>query len=278
MSPNRFLVVVRAGDDSLHPQWTHDLATRDWDLAVSYYGDHPERYRDAGATRIDGKGLKWIGLHDFFTRDAFWQRYDFIWCPDDDLAITQDGISRLFASMAALGLLLAQPALSWASHYSHAVTVRHPSFKVRMTDFVEIMAPCFERRFLEACLPTMRACQSGWGLDWVWPRLQPQGTQRCAVLDDVEMTHTRPVGGPTYARLRQMGIDPRAELAAVTQPFGIAPETRPQVLAAIDHQGNRLDGADAAAAAVIRDTMAGDWAAFRHSRRRMRRPDLARTA
>ena len=138
-------MIVRAGDASLHPQWTRDLATRDWDLVVSYYGDDPGRYRDAGTMRIDDKGLKWIGLHDLLARDAFWQRYDYIWCPDDDLAIAQDGVSRLFASMVELKLRLAQPALSWASHYSHAVTVRHPSFKVRMTNFVEIMAPCFDR-------------------------------------------------------------------------------------------------------------------------------------
>ncbi len=265
-------MVVRAGDDSLHPHWTQDLATRDWDLVVSYYGDDPGRFRDDGTTRIDGTGLKWSGLHDLLSRDAFWQRYDFIWCPDDDLAIAQDGVSRLFASMAQLELRLAQPALSWASHYSHAVTVRHPSFKVRMTNFVEIMAPCFDRGFLEACLPTFRECQSGWGLDWVWPRLQPHGAQRCGIIDNVEMTHTRPVGGPTYARLRQMGIDPRSELAAVMQKFGIATDARPLVLAAIDHQGGALDGADAAAAAVIRASMASDWAEFRRMRSRRNGP------
>ncbi len=266
MPANRFLVVVRAGDASLHPPWTRNLATRDWDLVVSYYGDDPGRYRDAGTTRIDGKGLKWNGLHELLAGAAFWQRYDYIWCPDDDLAIDQDGISRLFATMARLGLRLAQPALSWTSHYSHAVTVRHPSFKVRMTDFVEIMGPCFERSFLEACLPTFRECQSGWGLDRIWPHLLTRGARHCAIIDDVEMTHTRPVGGPTYARLRQMGIDPRAELVAVVHKFGIAADARPRVVAAIDCEGNALDGADAVAAATIHDAIAGDWATFKRMR------------
>src|SRR5947209_7377435 len=39
---NRFLVIVRAGDESLHPQWTDSLATRGWDLAVSYFGTDAE--------------------------------------------------------------------------------------------------------------------------------------------------------------------------------------------------------------------------------------------
>src|SRR3954453_18440947 len=93
---NRFLVIVRAGDESLHPRWTDSLATRGWDLAVSYYGADPRRFRDPGQTRFDDAGLKWQALHALLTRDEFWRRYDYIWFPDDDLAAEQAGISELF--------------------------------------------------------------------------------------------------------------------------------------------------------------------------------------
>jgi hypothetical protein len=53
------LVVVRAGDSSLHPTWLPASGHRNWDLLVSYIGDDPENFRVPAVTRIDGKGPKW---------------------------------------------------------------------------------------------------------------------------------------------------------------------------------------------------------------------------
>jgi hypothetical protein len=265
-SPNRFLVVVRAGDGSLHPHWTSQLATRNWDLVVSYYGDDPVRYRNNGERRVDTKGLKWPGLYDFFMTDEAWRRYDYIWLPDDDLAVEQDAVAEFFDIVSQLRLPLAQPALSWQSYYSHRVTIRHPSFRVRLTDFVEIMAPCFERGFLEACLPTFRESHSGWGLDWMWPRLLPDNDRRCGVIDAVEMTHTRPLGGPTYAKLREMNINPRTEVKTIMKRLGIRLDTSPQVLGAIDSLGNVLDASRPDEALVLDEQMTHDWAAFKAAR------------
>src|SRR2546423_553078 len=41
----RNLVIVRAGDTSLHENWLAGPVDRNWDLIVSYYGDDPERFR-----------------------------------------------------------------------------------------------------------------------------------------------------------------------------------------------------------------------------------------
>ncbi len=267
-APNRFLVVARAGDQSLHPQWTSALSERDWDLVVSYFDDDPHRFRDAGEIRIDDKGHKWPALHALLSRANFWRRYDYIWFPDDDLAADQASISELFRKAAGFGLMLAQPALSWTSYFSHPITIRHPSFRIRMTDFVEIMAPCFERSFLDACLPTFRESVSGWGIDRLWPRLLPLNTRRCAIIDDVEVTHTRPVGGPTYDKLREQGISARAEYQALLRKHGIPPDTRPRVTAAIDGRDNFLDGSLMNDAAILRELLARDWSAFQAARER----------
>jgi hypothetical protein len=261
-TPNRFLVIVRAGDQSLHPEWTSDLATRNWDLVVSYFGNDPDRYRDAGEIRIDDKGLKWAGLHALLTRDDFWRAYDYVWLPDDDLAIDQAAISALFATMDAMHLALAQPALSWTSHFSHPVTMHYPSFRVRMTNFVEIMAPCFDRRFLDTCLPTFRDTLSGWGLDWLWPRLLPDDSLQCAIIDLATATHTRPVGGPSYDKLREAGIVPQDERAALMRRHGIPADIRFRVVGAVDARGNRLDASRPADKASIGAMLAHDWAAF----------------
>lgn len=269
----RFLVIVRAGDRSLHPQWTSSLVTRDWDLVVSYFGDDPHRYRDAGELRIDDKGPKWPGIHVLLSRDGFWRDYDYIWLPDDDLAVTQAAISTLFAVTASRDLALTQPALSWSSFYSHPVTIRRPSFRLRLTDFVENMAPCFRRDSLEICLPTMGHNLSGWGLGSVWPRLLGDGSSRVAIIDDVTVTHTRPVGGPNYATLRAAGISPQAEMDALLSTYGIRYDD-PQVLAAVDRDGHLLSRADPGDARSLKQRLRSDWRDFLDSRRRLDMPAL----
>ena len=52
----RFLVVVRAGDTSLHPTWVDPGRPRSFDLVVSYYGRDPQKYRDGPFPRIDDPG------------------------------------------------------------------------------------------------------------------------------------------------------------------------------------------------------------------------------
>jgi hypothetical protein len=259
---NRFLVVVRAGDQSLHPQWTSDLDTRDWDLVVSYFGDDPHRYRGAGETRIDDKGVKFPGLYSFLTRNDTWRRYDYILFPDDDLAAEQASLSALFAQAVELKLSLAQPALSWSSYYSHRVTVRHPSFRARWTNFIEGMAPCFERGFLETCLHTFGESQSGWGLDWVWPRLLGPETRRSAIIDAVTVTHTRPVGGPLYTALRKLGVDAATEGSELMRRYGMGREWPPKLIAAIDARGTVLEPSSVADAKIIEELLARDWSAF----------------
>jgi hypothetical protein len=230
----RFLVIVRAGDRSLHPMWTESEQTRTWDLVVSYYGEDAARYRNPGERRIDDRGPKLPGLHALLARETFWRDYDYVWLPDDDLAVNEAGVNRLFEQASSRRLELAQPALSWISFYSHDLTLRSPSFRLRYTNFVEIMAPCFSRDFLATCLPTFAENRSGWGLDYLWPRLLPGGQRLCAILDEVQITHTRPVGGPNYVwyqfRLQVAAaelFDSLGEVAvAVASHLGLLDEAR----------------------------------------------------
>ena len=64
MTKRRNLVIVRAGDASLHEQWLAGDGERNWDLIVNYFGDDPARYRNEDVRRIDSKGPKWPALHD----------------------------------------------------------------------------------------------------------------------------------------------------------------------------------------------------------------------
>lgn len=91
------LVIVRAGDASLHEQWLDSDEERNWDIIVNYFGDDPERYRRDDVRRIDSKSVKWPALHDLIRglREEI-ICYDRVWFPDDDLAATKAGINSLF--------------------------------------------------------------------------------------------------------------------------------------------------------------------------------------
>ena len=271
-SRKRFLVIVRAGDRSLHPMWTRSEQTRNWDLLVSYYGDDPTRYASPGERRIDDRGSKWAGLHALLTRETFWRDYDYLWLPDDDLAAHEDAINFMFDVVAGSGLMLAQPALSWVSFFSHDLTLRSPSFRLRYTNFVEIMAPCFGREFLATCLPTFAENRSGWGLDYLWPRLLPAGQRLCAIIDAVEITHTRPHGGPGYDTLRASGVRARDEFERLLAKYAIPPDVQPASDAAIDAAGRLLTEASLRDADALRTLRAADRLALIASRQRLDLP------
>jgi hypothetical protein len=250
MAKRRNLVIVRAGDASLHEQWLAGDAERNWDLIVNYFGDDPQRYRKDDVQRIDSKGPKWPALHDLIEKlgpDVFC--YDRVWLPDDDLSATKTGINSLFDIVDKHALALAQPALTADSHLGHLITLRNRSFQLRFTNFVEIMAPCFSCDFLKQMLPTFNENLSGWGLDYLWPT-RTTDWSRVAIVDAVTVRHTRAVGGPNYQHLVSAGKDPRAEMAAVLVKYGVTLQ-QPCVRAAVDKSDRLLSMLDLTACELI---------------------------
>jgi hypothetical protein len=243
----RNLVIVRAGDSSLHPGWLVPRSQRNWDLVVNYFGDDEERYRDdgEGVLRIDSKGPKWPALHELLGRTwQGWREYERIWLPDDDLECQAADIDRLFDLMPALDLHLAQPSLSWNSYISLILTAHNPNFALRYTSFVEPMAPCFSRQLLERVLPTFGEIISGWGLDYIWPRYLDNPPLQCAVIDRVQVRHTRPVGGPNYQFNQQAGKTPQAEMQWLLAKHGMS-DAMQLAYGGLDRDGRRTTLFDA---------------------------------
>jgi Protein of unknown function (DUF707) len=223
MSDRRHLVVVRAGDNSLHPQWLPpEGAPRSWDLVVSYFGHDPGMHRRADVRRIDHKGSKWVGLHTLLTEGELdWQAYDRIWMPDDDLALAPQTVDALFELAERHDLALAQPSLSHDSHISHGCTAHNPRFTLRRTNFVELMAPVFSRELLQRVLPTFIENESGWGLDFLWQMFLDRPRHDSGIIDALQMRHTRPVGGPNYARMVAEGKSPRDEMRRLYRKYSL---------------------------------------------------------
>lgn len=189
-----YLVVVRAGDRSLHPQWLSDR--RNWDLAVSFYGDFPDRYRDQYDFLHIYRGSKWRGLSNFLdTHSALVRAYKYVWFPDDDIFSHCDNISNFFRICDALQLTVGQPALTPYSFHSWKVTLQNQGFIARFTNFVEIMAPCFRTDHLNFFSKYFNENSSGWGYEWLWWKLASEAAiAKFGIVDATPVFHTRPVG------------------------------------------------------------------------------------
>jgi Protein of unknown function (DUF707) len=193
----RNLVAVRAGDKSLHPHWLIGDGGRNWDLVASYFGDDPGLYRGGDAVRIDAKGPKWVGLHALFEQHpALVKNYDYILLPDDDLMMAKADIGRMFDICRAYRLEAAHPALTWNSYFSHLIALRNSVTSLRFTNFIELMAPCLSPAILEETRGFFGKTLSGWGLERVWAKRA--GKTGMAIIDEVTVFHTCPIGGPNY--------------------------------------------------------------------------------
>lgn len=219
-SGRRFVVIVRAGEKSLHASWLRG-GERNWDLIVSWYGDAP--YRPVADERVlVQKGGKWDVLAEHYAAEpGLIEAYDYHLLIDDDIATDSAAISQLFLMTARHGLEISQPALTPDSYFSHLHTLQAASFQLRYTNFVEVMAPCLSRAAVRRILPLMPQTPTGDGLDYVWGRLEADNRHRCAIIDAVPMRHTRPIGRFLSDRMKAAGLDPMAYRDALPARFGV---------------------------------------------------------
>lgn len=196
LTGRRNLVIMRAGDKCLLPDWAPDSA-RNWDLAVSFFG---EGQPDWGQEYfIAEKGPKWQPIHRWITANPdLLKRYDYFWLPDDDILTTWANVNEFFDICREYDLQLIQPALTHDSHVSYAVTRRDPNCLLRFTVFAESMVPAFQADALRLCLPVMQEeSRTGWGIDWIFPMLLGYPANKIAIVDACAVKHTRPPGWNT---------------------------------------------------------------------------------
>lgn len=219
---NRFLVLARVGDSSLHRSWIADTSVRrNWDLQLNSYGKEIDRFQDGDLPTVFDYGTKWDSIaRHFKAHPDLLDRYDYIMLPDDDLLLEPFGINRLFEIAEQYDLTMAQPAMSIESYMSYAIVLRMPRFRLRYSTFLESMACCIKSSYLRTLLPMFERHYTGWGTDLVWTLLMEDPAFRAAIVDEVPMTHTRPLySGPMYSTYAKQKIDPRAEIEKMTGCF-----------------------------------------------------------
>jgi hypothetical protein len=221
MTATRNLVVLRCGNESLHEAWMG--SGRNWDLAVSYFGADDDRQFPGSTFCHRYRGGKWNGIYAFFqTYPEALERYDYFWLPDDDIDASSEKIDRIFETMTAHQFELAQPSLARGSFLSHLITLNNPSFIYRYVSFVELMVPIFSRTMLQRVLPLFASTRSGFGMDFVWHRFTSNPMAKVAILDNVNVTHTRPVGGALHKMMRSEGVSSAQEEQDIfLAPYGV---------------------------------------------------------
>ncbi|MDN4620955.1 hypothetical protein QCD85_22755 [Paenibacillus sp. PsM32] len=219
LKKRKYLIICRAGDNSLHREWVKD-ENRNFDLLIEYYGDQEGLYSQESEYYSANKGIKWSSLYELINDNReILLDYEAIWIPDDDISTTTKNINGLFEKFSQNDLWLAQPALTENSYFSHVITVENKLMDLRFTNFVEVMVPIFSSRSLEKCLLTFKDNPLGWGLDFVWPALLNYPKNKIAIIDSYPVTHTRPAGtGEIYNNIIE---NPHMSLQRLIKEYNI---------------------------------------------------------
>ena len=217
----RNLIVVRAGDNSLHRRWMNDSRARNFDLLVSYYGKLSGRYQNRADHYHEMTGPRWPA-HDWLWRNRreLFDRYDHVAFVCDDVDAVTSSWNLMFNLCEWFELDLAQPVIG--GYANHAITRPVADCVLRYTNFVEVMCPVFSKGALALCGDTFGELVSGWGLEFFWAARLPYPQFKTAVVDSVRVVHSSPTrAGPLRPVLDALGIDPVEELYGTLARLGV---------------------------------------------------------
>lgn len=221
----RFLIFLVVSEAIPHPLLGNLLEDRSYDLAVRFYAPPGVNvgFLDEADYVITG------GLSKFHAAAQFLEQCRLVGCHegvlfmDGDIRFDPAHLQAFLEHASSVGFSLAQPALSRDSSSYWKMTYHQPWFAWRETSFVEIMCPYLSRGALAKVLPTFTESISGYGLDFVWPKLL--AGERIGIVDSFQMQHEAEVdleGGPFYRYLATLGIDAIDEKASLRKAYNTA--------------------------------------------------------
>jgi Protein of unknown function (DUF707) len=236
------LVVLRAGPKSLHRKWSN--SNRTWKLAISsFHADNAAAFPEADYFHFY-RGGKWDGIYAFFCANpSLIDEFDYFWLPDDDINATSTDVERFFHLVRKYELEIAQPSLTNESHFTHAITLKNSFSKIRYTNFVETMVPLLSKDVLKKTLPLFKISRSGFGFDYIWSRMTSDPFCKCAIIDEVSVHHTRPVGSLLARKLKKHGISGPEEMESLAHMVGEDLDSvRPITFVLVTRAGRQLRG------------------------------------
>ena len=193
MSDKKNLVILRAGDNSLHESWLE--GPRNWDFLVSCYGENPNKWKRDDIKHIYFDGGKFDGIYDAFQQvPGLLDKYDYIMMADDDFEMTAQDINRIFEIMREENLQMGHPSFSYKSYGYYFAAYHNPCFKIRFTNFVEQGIVCMTPSVWRQFLPLLENNPKAGYTDYYWARLTDNPAEQVALIDEVQVTHTKPYG------------------------------------------------------------------------------------
>ena len=252
---SRNLILLRAGDASLHGTWLGDsIAQRQWDMHISYFGSKggPQPCDEAISVSHDFQKNKWPGLAAALESNQFsLDDYDYVALPDDDLISTVDDWNRAFQIAREYDLGACQLSLDQASFVGFLWTVKRPFLKLRYTSTIEFMAPVVRTDVLRKIIPYLTAENNVWAMDHIVTHLLGDVPRSMAVLDAATVLHTRAFfTGPLYDHVREAGLTPEQARSAFLEEHGI--EQKPSIgYGAITKDGRAIERSGLAEALIL---------------------------
>lgn len=215
-------VISAVGCNSLHRKWLD--GEPNFDLHLIVYDDSMEKFRSDTKYIYHLKGYKLKTVYQYLsTHPELQEQYDYFFLPDDDILMEASTINKLFDSMRRYHLKIAQPALTM-SYYSWPHTLKDKYCKLRYTNFIEMMVPCFSKEALGKVLFTFNENETGWGTEAHWPLLINAEQKDIAIIDEVSVVHTRPVqSGSLRHREENTTYLQKYHLTIQIQEYGIIP-------------------------------------------------------
>lgn len=182
-------VIVAAGCDSRHRQLL--LGDADFDLHLLVYDKSYNKWYDDADFMACQSGYKMDMTYNYLRlHPEYLDYYEYFFLMDDDVEMSTEEVNKLFRYMRKYQLRIAQPSLVM-SYYTYEHTLHNPICKLRYTNFVEMMIPCFSQEALKLVLPTFKEKARWRGIEWHWPVLIGTNKRDMAIIDDVKAIHGR---------------------------------------------------------------------------------------
>lgn len=220
------LVIVAAGDHSLHLEWF--FAERSFDLWVIYYGEREEvrsKYESSCDRFFVEKGLKYEILRKVLSKvgDDVLNAYQNVWLPDDDIEMYygQESVDTMFKVVEETGADIFQPAIGnvlthpravqhfYSSGWSGSLLLKNALYHT--VTKVEIMMHGFgNHTFVPVFMRALRDypdLKAGWGLEDVLREYLKEAKREnglTVVLDCVPAIHTKAVS--EHSGLHAIGL------------------------------------------------------------------------
>jgi len=161
------LVIVCAGDDTLHDEYTKPK-NRNYDVMVFHYSDK-FNFESYGEYYFRQTGyyyqMLWEQRHYVLPIAS---KYEYISVLSDDVFITKNNMEKIFFEMRDLEADLGQPSLSEDSYHSWKITLNQPGLRARRVTKVEGMCPCFSLITFSAIFEVFSVNRTSWGIESAW--------------------------------------------------------------------------------------------------------------